>query len=172
MSARASVERWAEMQGWNDESKIDLLCRYVGALDKVITLDGLVRDPVEHLDFWLENQSKWENDPNPVDVYPYVNGGLTDDDVQDVLAGDDVYSGDEDYYGDGANGCTVKVSEGRGGWWLTVVVDCEHFCECLVTDDGPYSSREAASDGGKDAAIEWCMTNDVNWETDDAEADR
>ena len=38
------------------------------------------------------------------------------------------------------------AKEGRDGWYLTTVLDCNTagFCDTIIQDDGPYDSRDAA----------------------------
>jgi hypothetical protein len=77
------------------------------------------------------------------------------------------------YYGDEDDGVYVNVGQGPDGkWYMTATVDCNtaSFVDDLVTDDGPYDTEEEAKVAGKDAAIEWCHDNDVDYENPD-EAD-
>ena len=68
-----------------------------------------------------------------------------------------------EYVGDEDDGCYYQVAQGPGGWYVTVVVDCNtgSFCMDIVTDDGPYSSESKALQAGSDAAWTWCIDNEV-----------
>ena len=70
------------------------------------------------------------------------------------------------YLGDERDGVYYQVAEGPGGWFLTVVVDCDtaSFIQTTTADDGPYASEAEALEAGKGAAIEWCANNNVEWE--------
>lgn len=74
------------------------------------------------------------------------------------------------YVGDEEDGAYYLAGEGPDGWYVTVLVDCNtsHFTDEIVTDDGPYATREAAEMGGKNAAYGWCGDNGV--EVDDDES--
>jgi hypothetical protein len=68
------------------------------------------------------------------------------------------------YIGNEEDGVYFAVGEVKGkGWFLSAVVDCNSagFTETLVTDDGPYPTREEAEMGGRNAAYEWCSTNEI-----------
>ncbi|UCC74004.1 MAG: hypothetical protein JSV86_05455 [Gemmatimonadota bacterium] len=69
------------------------------------------------------------------------------------------------YVGDGADGVYYLVDEGPDGWYVTVVVDSETggFVDTLYEDDGPHPSAAEADRAGRDAAIEWCTWNEVDW---------
>jgi len=72
------------------------------------------------------------------------------------------------YIGDEDDGCYFQVRGFAGVWFVTVVVDCDtgSFCENLTTDGGPYYSEDAAALAGQRAATDWCMENNVGFETD------
>ena len=74
------------------------------------------------------------------------------------------------YVGDEQDGVYYSVGQGPKGWYVTTVVDSDTggFVDTMHEDDGPYESEEAALLGGKDAGVEWCLTNEVNWD-DEAE---
>lgn len=67
------------------------------------------------------------------------------------------------YYGDDENGVYINIArKGRtGGWYLTASVHTPHFVEVMFTDDGPYPTEAAAVMGGKNAAFQWLVDNDV-----------
>jgi len=64
---------------------------------------------------------------------------------------------------DGADCVYWMTARGRGGYFVTVVVDSEtgSFVETMVKDDGPYSSEREADMAGLDAAAGWMSDNDV-----------
>lgn len=70
------------------------------------------------------------------------------------------------YIGNEDDGVYFAVAKGRDGWYMSAVVDCNtsHFVESLVTDDGPYKTENEANWAGRDAAVQWCVDNDVNYE--------
>ena len=74
------------------------------------------------------------------------------------------------YIGDEQDGVYYSWGEGPKGWYVTTVVDCDSagFVETMTEDDGPYESAEAAELAGKDAGMEWCFDNQIDFE-DDAE---
>jgi hypothetical protein len=74
--------------------------------------------------------------------------------------------GSEYWVGDGSNSAVYQAELLAAGWYVRAWVDCEHFVEDL-TYDGPYDTMKLAEDAGRNAAIEWCMNNDVAWENDD-----
>ena len=78
------------------------------------------------------------------------------------------------YVGDEDDGVYVGVGEGPDGWYASTVVDSNtgSFVDSLVTDDGPYETREKALEAGKSQAVEWCLDNQVSWEDDDDEGSR
>jgi hypothetical protein len=77
------------------------------------------------------------------------------------------------YVGDGSEGVYYQVAEGPDGWYLTTVVDTEKgaYVGTMSDNDGPYESEEAANFAGRDAAITWCIDNEVNYEGEEAEED-
>ena len=68
-----------------------------------------------------------------------------------------------DYIGSGENGVYYAVGEGPDGWYLSTTVDSSSFTDTLTKDDGPYKTEEEAKEGGRSAAVEWCVTNQVDW---------
>ena len=71
MGAKEQLSAWADEQGWDDNSKVDLLCRFIDNLDLLLAQEVQVHSPnevevnfVEVLDKWLENQVEWENHGN------------------------------------------------------------------------------------------------------------
>lgn len=76
-----------------------------------------------------------------------------------------------DTYGDDEN--TVYVNVGRkgksGGWYVTAVIDSEHFTDDLVKDRGPYKTEKEARYEGKTVALDWCETNEVDCEPEERE---
>lgn len=73
---------------------------------------------------------------------------------------------DATYIGSEDDGVYFAVGKGRGGWYMSASVDCNsgHFTDTLVLDDGPYKTEKEAVDAGRDAAIEWCVINNVPFE--------
>lgn len=69
------------------------------------------------------------------------------------------------YIGDEEDGVYYDVACFHGEWFMAAVVDCNtaSFTDTLVEDDGPYATKELALEGGRNAAIEWCITNNVSW---------
>ena len=67
------------------------------------------------------------------------------------------------YIGSGDDGVYFDAAEGPDGWYMSAIVDSDtgHFVDSLVTDDGPYETRERAIEAGRNAAYDWCMNNDV-----------
>jgi len=59
MGAKEQLNAWADEQGWNDNSKVELLCRFIDNLGFVADMPNV--DFVKYLDEWLENQVEWEN---------------------------------------------------------------------------------------------------------------
>ena len=85
----------------------------------------------------------------------------------------DYEDSDEHYVGDAeGNGCSYLVGKCRccGAFHIHVWWEDNHTVDNLVKDDGPYATEEAALTAAKDASIEWCANNEVNFE--DAVADR
>lgn len=78
-------------------------------------------------------------------------------------------SGDDGVYFD------AKYFKGEhpdpGGWYMTAIVDSNtsNFTTPLASDDGPYPTFVDAMYAGMNAAVEWCITNDIT--LDDAELD-
>jgi len=72
------------------------------------------------------------------------------------------------YVGDEEDGVYYQVARKgqRCGWYMTAVVDCNtaSFCDNLIVDDGPYDTEAEAEEAGKNAAVEWCVNNYVNYE--------
>lgn len=78
------------------------------------------------------------------------------------------------YLGDGDDGVYYQSAEGRDGlWYVTVVVDSNTggFVDNIYTDNGPHGSEEDANEFGENAAIDWCITNDVEYDGTEAEND-
>ena len=69
------------------------------------------------------------------------------------------------WIGDDKDGCYVQVGSDADGWYYTVVIDSEtgHFVDDLATDIGPYATKEEARQGGASCAIDWCLTNNVEY---------
>lgn len=78
------------------------------------------------------------------------------------------------YLGDGADGCYWLTAEGPDGkWYVTVVVDSDtgHFVDNMCTDMGPFDVEADADAFGRNAAADWCMTNEVSLDEDENDAD-
>lgn len=52
LNAREIIDQIGEKQGWDDHSKLNLLCRFI---------ENVVENPTR-LSQWLKNQADWEND--------------------------------------------------------------------------------------------------------------
>lgn len=71
------------------------------------------------------------------------------------------------YIGNEEDGVYYQTAQTpTGDWYMSADVDCNsgHFTQPLVTDDGPYATEAEADTAGRNAAIEWCITNGVDWE--------
>jgi hypothetical protein len=71
----------------------------------------------------------------------------------------------EDYYGDEQDGVYVKTYECPDGTWRNeVIVDCDSAGFVDTLDEcGGYATAQESRDGGKNIAIDWCVTNQVSW---------
>ena len=68
------------------------------------------------------------------------------------------------YIGDGDKGCYFQTGPDRKNrWYVTVCWEDQHTFEEFITDDGPYSTEDEARLAGENAAIEWCINNDVDY---------
>lgn len=67
-------------------------------------------------------------------------------------------------------GCSYLVGKCRccGAFHIHVWFDTEENIDDLVKDDGPYATEAAALTAAKDASIEWCFNNEVNFEEEQA----
>lgn len=63
MDAMKILDGIGTRQGWDSESKLSLMCRFVDFLDLMDSAQPVGRQkyPLESLERWLENQAKWEN---------------------------------------------------------------------------------------------------------------
>lgn len=79
------------------------------------------------------------------------------------------YSIDElQYVGDEFDGVYYgAVQQSPSRWWAVAVVDSDTggFVDTLTEDYG-YRSERAARTAARDAAIEWCAFNEVDWRDD------
>lgn len=72
----------------------------------------------------------------------------------------------EDYYGDEQDGVIVKVFEqDNGKWRMEAIVDCDTagFVDTL-SEDEDFDTAEEARMAGKNAGVEWCVVNGVDFE--------
>ena len=68
------------------------------------------------------------------------------------------------YLGNEDDGCYWLTGQGEDGkWYVTVLVDCNtaHFCQPLVTDDGPHNTEGEADKAGETWAFGWCSDNGI-----------
>ncbi len=74
-----------------------------------------------------------------------------------------------EYVGSEEDGCYFQVAKGPRGWYVTTVVDCNSagFVDTLHSDDGPYRTRAAALEAGRDTATEWCINNSIDYSSED-----
>ena len=73
------------------------------------------------------------------------------------------------YVGSSEDGIYFDVAQNAAGWYMSAVVDCNtgHFCDSMVTDDGPYASQAEALQAGLGTAYDWCVTNEIRgWRTE------
>ena len=59
MSTKDILNRTGDEQGWSEDSKLDLLCRFIDNLDVLQKHEDL--DPEIMFSQWIENVAKWEN---------------------------------------------------------------------------------------------------------------
>src|SRR5262245_22151 len=73
------------------------------------------------------------------------------------------------YLGSSEDGVYFDAAEGKNGWYVSAVVDCNsgHFCQPITADDGPYANQGVAMLAGISAAYDWLVTNHVRgWRKD------
>ena len=54
-----------------------------------------------------------------------------------------------------------QTAKGPRGWYVTTVVDSEHFVEDFFVDDGPYASEAEAYCAGFYSAADWFEDNRI-----------
>lgn len=76
---------------------------------------------------------------------------------------------DARYLGSEEDGVYFDAAEGPDGWYASAVVDCNstHFTDTLLADEGPYPSEAAALRGAENVALDWCITNEVDFDPKD-----
>jgi hypothetical protein len=64
MDAKHIIDRIGDSQNWNDDSKVNLLCRYIDYLETCIEgaapYKGCRPSAALPLGAWLDNQVRWE----------------------------------------------------------------------------------------------------------------
>lgn len=78
---------------------------------------------------------------------------------------------DAAYIGDGNDGVYFSAIHKGNTWWALATVDSDtgHFIDTLVSEGG-HRSEKAALTAAKDAALEWCTTNNVATGEDEDES--
>lgn len=55
------------------------------------------------------------------------------------------------------------VEAANGTWWAITDVGADHFTAGLLCESG-YDTEKEAYAAAREAAIQWCEDNDVNWD--------
>jgi hypothetical protein len=123
---------------------------------------------------WLHGggfQPDWTTAPRAAKHFRYIRASLAARQKPAEKARICTVDMDEDtYIGNEDDGVYVAVAQGPDGWYTSSVVDCNtsSFTDALVTDDGPYATEAEAKQAGEFGAKDWCITNSVNYEDNEA----